>query len=224
MIYLAALAGTIIFGSLLITGLIAKNIAPSKKRMQMEINRMKEDMDKWIAPLIPINEEELDVFSLGQDKQVIRKGVSTTAKGIFTTIYNEGVMAYSYRQYLGSDDKKNALLYARTAEHEYIYWIKKGEATLFIDDQEVGQLSKDGILRGKRTGKQIARVEKGKTEYLPVIVGNKELGSISTKAISSGDTLRERAFEFMQSDLSPKEEQLFLALVLEELVGRTIRQ
>lgn len=224
MILLAGLAATIIIGGLLITSLITKNLAPSKKRMGMEIQRMKEDMDLWAGELIPVNKEELELFSLGQDKQLIRKGITTTAKGLFTTIYHEAVMAYSYRQYLGNNDKANGLLYARTAEHEYTYWISKGIGTLFIDGQEVGTLSLDGKLRGKRTGKEIARIDKEQTEFLPVRVGNRELGSISKKATSTGDGLHDRAFEFMQEELNDKEEQLFLALVLKELVTRTVNQ
>jgi len=224
MILLAALAATVLVGSLLITSLIAKNIAPGQKRMDMEVKRMKEDMDQWAGELIPINKEELELFSLGQDKQLIRKGITTTAKGLFTTIYHEAVMAYSYRQYLGNKNKANGLLYARTAEHEFTYWINKGRGTLFIDGQEVGILSEDGKLRGKRTGKEIARIDKAKTEFLPVRVGNRELGSLSKKPTSSGEGLHGRALEFMEPNLNDKEEQLFLALVLKELVTRTVNQ
>lgn len=222
--FLAALVLTIIIGGLVITSLISKNLAPSQKRKEMEIQRMKEDMDQWAGKLVPISKEELELFSLGQDKQLIRKGVTTTAKGLLTTIYHEAVMAYSYRQYLGSGNKINALLYARTADHEYVYWIKKGKGVLSIDGREVGTLSADGKLRGKRSGKEIARIEKGKTEFMPVIVGDRELGSLSRKATSSGEGLHGRAFEFLQMELSEKEEQLFLALALKELVVRTVNQ
>ena len=95
---------------------------------------------------------------------------------------------------------------------------------MFIDGQEVGTLSLDGKLRGKRTGKEIARIDKEHTEFLPVSVGNREVGSISKEPTSSGEGLHGRAFEFMEEKLNDKEEQLFLALVLQELVGRTVKQ
>lgn len=222
MIYLAILAGTLVIGGLALTSLVAKNMAPGNKRLAMETERLKEDMDTWITKLVPIDKEELELFSLGQDKQVLRKGVTTTAKGIFTTIYHEPVLAYSYRQYLGKAEKPNALLYARTAEHEYIFWIKKGTATLFIDSQEVGTLSRDGILKGKRTGKVIAQLKPGKEAMQPVEIGGKEVGNLTTSIVKAEKGLHERAFSFIRPDISDKEEQLFLALALEELVKRAV--
>jgi len=222
MIYLAILAATLIFGGLALTSLIAKNIAPGSKRLALETAHMKEDMDLWAKDLVPINKEELELFSLGQDKQVLRKGITTTAKGIFTTIYHEPVLAYNYREYLSNSDKPNALLYARSAEHEYIYYIQKGIGTLFIDGQEVGTLSREGVLQGKRTGKPIASMKQSNPSLLPVEVGGKEIGNL-TRKVSKGDKgLYERAFEYLQPGINDKEEQLFLALVLKELVSRSV--
>jgi hypothetical protein len=221
MIYLATLAGILMVGGLALAVSLARNMAPSNKRKRLEVQRMKDDMDKWMTQLVPIDKEELETFSLGQDKQVIRRGITTTAKGIFTTIYHEPVLAYSYRQYLGNQEKPNAILYARTAEHEYVYWLKKGKATLFIDDQEVGQISPEGTLLGKRTGKKIAQLSKDAPKMLPVTVGGREVGSLTKKDASGKKGLYERAFEFMEEDLNPKEEQLFLALAIQELVARS---
>jgi hypothetical protein len=223
MIYLAILAGTIVIGGLAMTSLVAKNMAPGKKRFALETTRMKQDMDQWAGELIPINKEELELFSLGQDKQVLRKGITTTAKGIYTTIYNEPVLAYSYREYLGKADKPNGLLVARTAEHDYYYWINKGVANLYIDGQEVGTISRDGVLTGKKTGKVIATLDKKGERMLPVTVGSREVGSLTKKQANAEKGLQERAFEFLANELNDKEEQLFLALILEELVSRSIR-
>ncbi|MEL6971634.1 MAG: hypothetical protein AAFO02_15825 [Bacteroidota bacterium] len=71
MVYLAVLAGVLIIGGLGLTSLITKNMAPSNKRLTMEQQRLKEDMDQWVGQLVPINKEELELFSLGQEKQVL---------------------------------------------------------------------------------------------------------------------------------------------------------
>lgn len=223
MIYLAILAGTIVVGGLTVTSLIAKNMAPNKKRFELETQRMREDMQEWIGELVPINKEELELFSLGQDKQVLRKGVTTTAKGIYTTIYHEPILAYSYREYLGKANKANGLLLAKTAEHEYYFWIQKGVANLFIDGQEVGTISPKGELIGKKTGKVIASLNKQGKKMLPVTIGEKEIGSLTKKQASAEKGLQERAFEYLRNDISQKEEQLFLALILEELVSRSLK-
>lgn len=223
MVYLAVLAGILIVGGLGLTSVIAKNMAPSQKRLKMETQRLKEDMDQWVGTLVPINKEELELFSLGQEKQVLRKGITTTAKGIYTTIYHEPVLAYSYREYIGKEDKRNALLYARTAEHSFIYWIRKGVATLFIDDQEVGTLNKEGVLRGKRTGKAIAERSSAQQAMIPVKVGSREVGNLSLPSEASSKGLHDRAFNFLKADLNDKEEQLFLALALEAMVKEVVK-
>jgi hypothetical protein len=58
---------------------------------------------------------------------------------------------------------------------------------------------------------------------LPVTVGNKEVGSLTKKQANAEKGLQDRAFEFLANEMNDKEEQLFLALILEELVNRTLR-
>lgn len=222
MIVLAILSFLVVVGLLVLFSLIAGNMPPSKKKRAAEVKRLQADMDKWIDNLVPINHEELELFSIGQEKQVLKKGISTTAKGIFTTIYHEPVVAYSYHRYMGK--KTNALLYARTADHDYTYWTRNGKTTLQIDNQEVGQIDEKGVLYGTRTGKELARVQTESLKLLPVKVGGREIGSIApaqqNRAAAKG--LHERAFEYLQGNITEKEEQLFLSLAVLELVRRSV--
>lgn len=217
---LALLSVLVIAGLLLLLSLYSKNRMPGKKRQAREVNAMKEEMEGWVSNLVPLDKEELDLFSLSQDKQVVKTGLGKTAKGVFTTIYQEPVVAYSYKRYLG--EKVNELLYARTSEHEYVYWTRNGETQLTIDDQPVGKINQ-GTLYGERTGKEIASIgESAQQNYLPVKVGNRDVGALNTDRPVKNDALSQRAFEFIPSDISEKEEQLFLALVTRELVKQSL--
>ena len=194
---------------------------PGKKRRNRVLQEVKEDMDQWSPQLIKMNREELDQFSLTQDKQVVRTSAGgKTAKGTFTTIFNEPVVSYSYRRFLGK--QVNELLYARTAEHDYVYWTEKGKTKLEIDNQPVGTV--DGsVLLGERTGKELARIAtEARENYLPVSVGNREVGALTNLPAKSDDGLSQRAFEFIPEDLNEKEEQLLLSLAVRELVGRSV--
>lgn len=188
--------------------------------MQREIKALQEDMDGWITNLVPLDKEELDLFSLSQDKQVVKTGMGATAKGVFTTIFQEPVVAYSYKRYLGS--KVNEVLYARTADHDYVYVTNNGKTQLSIDDQPVGTIQ-DKVLFGERSGKEIARItNQAKQNYLPVKVGNREVGALNMEKPNKSDALSQRAFEFIPDDINEKEEQLFLALVTLELVNQSL--
>ena len=193
---------------------------PSKKQRARVVRELKSDMDTWSTDLIKMNKEELDLFSLSQDKQVVKKGAGTTAKGTFTTIFHEPVVSYSYRRYLGK--KVNELLYARTANHDFVYWTEDGKTTLEIDDQPVGRIDQN-VLLGQRTGKELARIESTPREnYLPVSVGSREVGALSSLTAKADDPLSQRAFEFIPDDLNDKEEQLLMSLAMRELVKRSV--
>lgn len=198
----------------------SSNRMPGKKKRARVVRELKEEMDSWSADLVPLNKEELDLFSLAQDKQVVKTGAGATAKGTFTTIFHEPVVSYSYRRYLGS--KVNELLYARTAEHDYVFWTQDGETSLEIDDQAVGTITGNALL-GARTGKPIARIAgEARENYLPISVGNREVGAITTRNVDAKDPLSQRAFEFIPEDLNDKEEQLLMSLATLELVRRTL--
>jgi hypothetical protein len=196
------------------------NRMPGKKQRDRAVAELKADMNRWSADLVPLNKADLDLFSLTQDKQVIKSGTGATAKGTFTTIFHEPVVSYSYRRYLGS--KTNELLYARTAEHDYVYWTENGKTSLEIDGQPVGNMEGNALF-GQKTGKELARIATTAREnYLPVSVGGREVGSLQLKPLSSDDPLSQRAFQFIPDDLNDKEEQLLMSLATRELVKRSI--
>ncbi|MBC6995948.1 hypothetical protein QWY85_11105 [Neolewinella lacunae] len=220
MIPLTILSVVLLVAVMLLLRTWSANRMPGKKQRARAVRELKEEMDTWTAELVPLNKEELDLFSLAQDKQVVKTGAGASAKGTFTTIFHEPVVSYSYRRYLGK--QVNELLYARTAEHDYVYWTENGKTTLEIDDQPVGSIDK-GVLLGARTGKPLAQIAgQARENYLPISVGNREVGSLTAGKASKADPLGQRAFEFIPKDLNDKEEQLLMSLATLELVRRSL--
>ena len=220
MIPLTIITVLLLVGLFMLFRMWSKNRMPGKSQREKEVEALRADMDTWSANLVPLNKEELDLFSLAQDKQVVKTGAGATAKGTFTTIFHEPVVSYSFRRYLGK--KQNELLFARTASHEYVYWTQDGKTTLMIDGQEVGDIDNNTLL-GARTGQAIARiVESERDNYLPIEVGNREVGALMAGSGKENDPLSQRAFEFIPDDLNEKEEQLLLSLATRELVKRSI--
>lgn len=220
MFVLTALTAIVIGLSLWVLARVLKNMAPNEKRMQADLNAMKSEVEPFVADLVPIGKEELELFSMSQVNQLLKKGVTTTARGVFTTIYNEPVVAYSYKKYPGR--KNMAVLYARTAQHEMAFFMNKGEVKLIIDNQLVGNLKKDGVLYGARSNRLLARVNKDMPDFLPVIVKDKEVGSLVKSLPSGKNEPSKRAFEFVKPNLSKEEEAVFLSLAVLELVQRTV--
>jgi len=202
---------------------VFSNFMPSNRRIDQDLQKMKADMDKWVDDLVPLTEEELELFSFNQEKQVIRKGLSKTAKGIYTSIYHEPAVAYSYKEYLGSG--RRALLYVRTSEHEFVYSVSKKGIKIGINNKSVGTLKEDGVLYGARSNRMIARINRDNPELLlPIIVNEKEVASVAPYQPQKDAKLGKRAFEFVREDMSQDEEEVFLSLGILEVIEQSLRR
>lgn len=175
---------------------------------------MKSELKPWIMDLVPWSREELEQLSLNQINRSSKKRIIQSSKGIFTTIYHEPVIAYSYRTYLAKGE--NALLYARTSENEFIYRIKKGQIELVVDNELVGTIGENGILYSYRGGKPLAQINVQSNDLLlPVKVHEREVGSVLNPSRSRRSNAR--AFEFL-SDMKKEEEKMFLSLAILQMV------
>ncbi|MEN0003304.1 MAG: hypothetical protein AAF798_04145 [Bacteroidota bacterium] len=194
---------------------------PGKKRVQEDLKKMKLDLDQQNVELVPIDEGELELFSTNQIKQILKKGITTTATGVFTTIFDEPVLAYSYKKYVSKGH--NAILLVRTANHEFAYRIQKGEIRIVIDSQLVGALKADGVLYGAKSQKVLAKVNRESDRQLPVLVNNREVGNLALVPTGSSK-LKDRAFQFVRDDLSRDERNIFLSLAALEMVMQKVEQ
>lgn len=199
---------------------VLPHVQPGYTRIKADLQLMQTDMNKWLKDeLVPIRREELELFALQQQNQSIKKSFTLRAKGVFTTIYHEPVLAYSYKRYVSSGT--NALLYARTATHEYAYWIRNKEIQVLVDNKLVGALDNNGVLYNARK-KAIARIKRDEMELTPVIVHDREVASLIKTDAQPNRGLNPRAFQFVKSDITPEEEKIFLALATLELVQQSM--
>ena len=211
---LVAVAGLVLLAR------IFSDFAPGRKKLQQDLDKMKEDMDKWAGELVPLTREEVELFSFNQEKHIVRKGFGKTAKGIFTSIYHEPVLAYSYKEYMGPG--KNALLYVRTGGQEFVYRINKKGIDVLVDREQVGTLKEDGVLYNRRGNRMLAKINRDAGEFLPVLVNNKEVANIARLKKGDSTKLGQRAFEFVREDMSKQEKDVFLSLAVLEVIEQSI--
>lgn len=198
------------------------NFQPGSRRIQEDLKKMKADMDKWAGDLVPLTKEEVELFSFNQEKQVVRKGLSRTAKGIFTSIYHEPVLAYSYKEYLGTG--RNALLYARTRNREYVYRFHKNGVDVSVNGQPVGIVKNDSVLYSGRQNHRLARIKRENATLLPVLVNEREVASVVKMDKQAKAKLGQRAFEFVKDDMSQEEKEVFLSLGVLEVVEQSLER
>lgn len=199
---------------------ILPQVAPNYKRVQKDLLGLQAEMSGWLKEeLVPIGREELELFSMNQLHQTIKKGLTFKARGVFATVYNEAVLAYSFKKYVSTN--VNALLYARTADHHYAYWLKGKEIQVLIDNKLLGAFRENGVLYNEKN-RPIAQLNFKMAEIIPVIIGEREVASITKAQVRKGDILSPRAFQFIKNDMTDEEEKLFLALATLELVQRSL--
>lgn len=212
---LVVLIGTV----LLARGL--KNFMPGDKRLFQDLQQLKEEMKEWKPDLVPISSEELDAFSFDQVQRSVRKRFGKTAKGAFTTIYHEPILAYSYKEYSGPRHK--AILYAETKDKSYSFIKDKKGVRIAAGQRQLGILKEDGTLYSAKGGNAIATIGQPANRLLPVSTADRELGSLVDVPADADEALGQRAFQFVPDDLAEQEKDVFLALATLELVHRSLK-
>ncbi len=192
------------------------NFNPSNRKIVKDVAKLKEEISEWTSKLVPWNREEMELLSFSQIEKKVKRGLSKSAKGIFTSIYHEPLIAYNYKQYI-STGATNALLIAHTSKHEFAYRIKKKEVFINIDNQFAGTLKENGCFYGGPKDRMIARINKEETtaKRYPVLVGEKEVASLVNRTLAS--VPNPRAFKFV-SPMQAEEEKLFLSIAVLEMV------
>lgn len=194
---------------------ILKNYKPGRRRIQADLKKIKAEMQPLVNDLVPWNQEELQQLSLNVINKTRKKGVVYNAKGVFTSIYHEPLIAWYYRKYVSS--KEDSLLYVCTSNHEFVYRIKGDEAEVLIDDQFIGKIDHSGRLYDYKKKNLLAQINRGSDQLaLPVVVREKTVGAL-TNVEKAPKKVNQRAMELV-ANMQPEEENLFLALSLLELV------
>ncbi len=190
------------------------NFQPGQGQIRRDLRKMQADLRLYIDELVPWNSKEMDLLSLNQVNRRVKKGITTNARGVITSIYHEPMIAWAYKRYLGKDE--NALLYARTSHREFIYRLKKGQVEIQIDGQLVGTLRENGVLYSAQNQRLMARINRPNDELLrPILVGDREVGSVIDPAQAA--QVNPRALEFV-SQMSAQEEAVFLSLAIFEML------
>ncbi len=197
---------------------ILTNFQPGRSKVKADLQKMKAEIQPFIDDLVPWTKEEMELLSINQINKKVKNGMIATAKGVITSIYHEPLIAWSYKRYVSPEN--NAVLYARSSHHEFVYRIRKDKTELKVDDQVIGTLRENGVLYSAKTQRLLARINRHPNELLlPVLVGEKEVASLINPELTT--KTNPRAFEFLE-DMDKEEEAVLLSLAILEFVKNEI--
>jgi hypothetical protein len=194
------------------------NPLPGKMRRDMEA--MRAENTEWQEKLESIPSDEWDLLSrqfIPQPGQKKRK--NAPLKGLFCTIYQEPLIAWSYKAYKEAGGKA-FILTACTRSQTYLYKNTGGGSTeIAIGPYRVGDLLPDGRLISSRKKELLAVAGKGNGTYTPITVYGREVGGVVIPQETQAPM--PRAFAFL-SELDDKERDLFLSMAILLLVRQQI--
>lgn len=189
------------------------NLNPGKAKVQADFRKIQAELKDKRTNLVPWSDEDRSLLSLKKNPYKEKTGSVKSAEGTFISIYQEPMVHFAYKRYLGK--KENAILVAMTSHYEFLYRIKKNKVEVALNGKYLAGITPDFALvsEKKKTMAKIQTTANG--DYYPIIVEGRDVGSIGD--VKKAKKVNPRAFELL-AELSPNEEKKMLALALYFLV------
>jgi len=128
-------------------------------------------------------------------------------------------VAYAFTRFQGKGNQ--AIVYAKTANHEYAFGIKARETNIWMDGQPVGTLQQNGVFMSPDGKSELARIKKSNDQkLLPVYMSDREVASLIHP-----DQLKDvnpRTFDLVKK-MSKEEEGVVIALAINQMVKMELK-
>jgi len=193
------------------------NLAPGEKRVQQDIQELRDVLKEQRDPLVRLDREGLELLAAQETDRKTKRGFKKVRLGTFSTLYNEPILVYALRQYLSNGP--DSLLVAYTAQHEFIYWIKKKETRVVVDNTYLGLLTDDDrLMGGSKNREELAVIRRNATGVESIWIGDREVATLASAGSNGKPQLQTRFFDLLSPDLSREEKVLTWVLVVERLI------
>jgi hypothetical protein len=184
------------------------NAPPTQRRVQEDIEQMREDTEKWRDGLFPwVEANELELLSLNHDSKWYKQSFGKALKGVYFSIYNEPMIVFGYKSYLRRG--VNTVIWATTKQHVFIYRGGRKKTDFFIDGEAVGFITRDGLMYGGSRNRLLGRRNSFSEEHDSIVIWDKEVAHL-LKPAQKG-RVNPRVFEVLEK-LRKKEKLLLIAL------------
>lgn len=191
-------------------------IPPGNARINKDLAIMRQLTKPMADQIIPWEEEkELELMALKVDIKKQKRGMDQMVLGQVHSIYFEPMVTFAYRDYVKG--AREALLYCRTRDVEFVYRIKKKDIDVFLNGNHVAIIDQQGKMFGLKSRSALGGIKPYSSDLLSIMVLDREAGHLFNPLRPHSDV--QRAF-FLMTRLTDEEERIFLALGLYELITR----
>lgn len=193
-------------------------VPPGTRKINQDLGIMREIIRPVQHQLIPFQEEnEIELMSLNYELKSQKQGFDKIITGTIQSIYYEPMVTFAYKDYING--VRDALLVCRTKSMEFIYRIKKKDADVYFNGNQVAVMDASNTMYGLKSRTILARTKPYSRELISVWVKDKDMGHMFNPLQPHGH--QQRAFTLIK-DLQDEEERIFLAITLFEMVTRIL--
>ena len=222
---MAALLRLLIVGGVAVAGLafilfqvLGFKFAVSRlsKKVKRDIGLLEQELAPLQENLVPLDKEELELFSLSTSN-VIKKGrFSNIIKGNLISIYEEPLVAFCYKTY----DNGDFVLLLSTHDDDFTYSGTIKGTDVYINGIEFGVIDKSGVLRTFDNKLELARLVDQSNRHSDILVGNRKVASLLNPQQKMTDSAR--AFLMLDDFTVEEEEDAFLSLAMLSIIQRSL--
>ncbi len=217
---IVVMAGSFIVGMFyLIARVLGQlNLDPESQAWKNIVERLRTRLQSQAAgALVPWDGEMLSLLSL--NRTMVRKPGffnSSTYEGVFTSIYQEPVLAYAAQK-----KGDTSVLIARTSDREFTFRTRGKETEIWVSGQPFGVFTDGVLISAGRDGRLLAKIEGDSNEkQIPVLLGSNTGAAISNPDYTASAGPNPRALTLLRA-LSEEEEQALLALAILQMTRLT---
>ena len=214
-VFAVLLAAIVFIGYQILNFLFAINSTKSQKRR--DVAKLRESIAQQIESLVALSKEELELLSINQIDTSTKLGINTVRTGVFTSIYQEPLVAYARKSYGQSGTELLTLVHTR--DQSFVYESSGPKTRVSVDGQQIGTIHSDGNLYDMKD-RQVAHIEADDVlSTHPVKIGSREVGEIVNPMLANSPN--PRAYTFLEP-MDTDEQVLFMALTLLSLVEESV--
>lgn len=213
---IVVMAGSFIVGSFYLIARVlgTLNLDPESQAWKNTVERLRARLQSQAAgALIPWESEMLSLLSLNR-KMVKKPGFfsSSTKEGVFTTIYQEPVLAYA-----GQKKGETSVLIARTSDREFTFRTRGKETEIWVSGVPFGIFTDGALMSAGRNSRLLASLDPDSGEaQIQVNLGNKTAAAITNPDHAATAGPNPRAVTLLREP-SEVEENALLALAILQL-------
>jgi len=185
------------------------------KKIKRDILLLRDELAPYLAALVPLDREELELLSLTMENVIMKGRFGTVTKGHLSTIYNEAVAAFAYKTY----DNGEFVLSLKTTADEYVFVGTANGTDVYINDKEYGNIDNSGILRTFDKNLELGRLVDQSNRYSDLYIRERKLASLVNPKLK--DLENARAFPLL-ADYTDEDERVLLSLSALSIIQRSI--